>query len=302
MNPALSTNRSYTSQFDASLGQIQLFLEKILAPQEPQILWSAMRHGVLNGGKRIRSVLLIETTLACGGTIETALPTACALELIHCYSLIHDDLPCMDNDDLRRGLPTVHKAYSEAMAVLAGDALLAMAFGLIPEHTQGVPDKTLLCVITELSQAASVRGLVNGQVEDINAAQAQPDEALLYRIHSGKTGALFRFSTRAGAMLANQSEQTVTLLGEFGEKLGLAFQIVDDLLDIRASGDILGKTPGKDVEQGKMTFPLVFGVAGTEKVLYSQIIELNGILEMLSETIQTENLQFLVKFVEERAF
>jgi geranylgeranyl pyrophosphate synthase len=294
------TQTPYKVRFEKHLQAIQTFLEEILVVQEPEPLWQAMRHGVLNGGKRIRPVLLTETCLANGGTFENALGTAGALELIHCYSLIHDDLPCMDNDDLRRGQPTVHKAFSEDLAVLAGDALVGMAFGLIVDKTHGVPDKTLLRVISELSLAASVRGLVNGQVDDTLSAQAQPSEALLYRIHKGKTAALFRFSTWAGGMLAGQSQEVVDLLGQYGEHLGIAFQIVDDLLDVESSSETLGKTPGKDAAQGKITFPAVYGIEGSRKVLKEYIVQLNGILDRLAPHMETQNLRYLVQFVEER--
>lgn len=294
------THLSYKTRFEAHLAAIQGFLEQILEPREPYPLWAAMRHGVLNGGKRIRPVLLLESCLACSGTMENALATAGALELIHCYSLIHDDLPCMDNDDLRRGLPTVHKAFSEEMAVLAGDALVAMAFGLIPDKTRGVDERLLLQVISELSQAASVNGLVNGQVDDMLSANARPEEPLLYRIHQGKTGALFRFAARAGAILAGQTQPVLELMEDYGETLGVAFQIVDDLLDVQSSSQVLGKTVGKDRQQGKITFPLVYGIAQSERILQERIERLNGILDELPEAVQTENLRFLVTFMEKR--
>lgn len=294
------TSTPYTTRFHTHLEAVRRFLEETLEPREPQALWAAMRHGVLNGGKRIRPVLLLETCLACGGAVENALPTAGALELIHCYSLIHDDLPCMDDDDLRRGQPTVHRAFSEALAVLAGDALAGMAFGLIADHTQGVPDRTLLRVISELSRSASVEGLVNGQVDDILSVNMAPDATMLHRIHSGKTGALFRFSARAGAWLAGQPLNVVESMGQYGNLLGLAFQIVDDLLDVQSSGLELGKTPGKDQAQGKMTFPAVYGIQGAQQMLDSYIKQLDGVLDGLPASIQTDNLRYLVRFVQER--
>lgn len=295
-----TSQQTYQSRFAPHLDAVQTFLEALLTLKEPDTLWAAMRHGVLNGGKRIRPVLLLETCMACGGDLNQALPTAAALELIHCFSLIHDDLPCIDNDDLRRGRPTVHKAFSEDIAVLAGDALLGMAFGLIPDHTQDIPPEVLLQVISELSHVSSVGGLVNGQVDDLIFSQAEPDETRLYRIHRGKTGALFRFSTRAGAILAGQPPSIQDQLGQFGESLGIAFQIVDDLLDIHASYEVLGKTPGKDQVQGKITFPAVFGIGGSKAILKSSIQQLYTILENLPPGIHTNNLQFLVHFIEER--
>lgn len=291
---------SYKTRFQSHLAAIQQMLETLLASREPEALWAAMRHGVLNGGKRIRPVLLLETCTACGGTIENALATACALELIHCYSLIHDDLPCMDNDDLRRGLPTVHKAFSEDLAVLAGDALVGMAFGVLADKTQEVSDRTVLQVISRLSRAASVEGLVNGQVDDILAMNTPPTEAMLTRIHSGKTAALFRFSTWAGSTLAGKPQPVVELLAEYGETLGLCFQIVDDLLDVTASSETLGKTPGKDSAQGKITFPAVFGIEGSQARLATYVERLNRILDDLEPDVATDNLRYLVAFVEKR--
>jgi geranylgeranyl diphosphate synthase, type II len=178
--------------------------------------------------------------------------------------------------------------------------LVGMAFGLIPDKTEDVPDKTLLRVISALSQASSIKGLVNGQVDDILSVNAEPNELLLHRIHAGKTGALFRFTTQAGGMLAGKPDWVVDLLGRYGETLGMAFQVVDDLLDIRASGDVLGKTPGKDQIQGKITFPAVYGVEGSEQMLADYVRQLHEILDELSPVMETENLRFLVQFVQER--
>ncbi len=297
-----TTLKPYDVRFSGHLTAITRFLEEILAPQEPEILWQAMRHGVLAGGKRIRPVLLIETCLASGGQLQQALATAAALELIHCYSLIHDDLPCMDNDDMRRGIPTVHKAFSEDMAILAGDALLAMAFGLIVDRTYGVPEGILLKVISRLSAVASVKGLVNGQVDDILFSHNEPNEAILRRIHSGKTGALFSFSTWAGAMLSGSSDRALALFEDFGMTLGMAFQIGDDLLDIQSSSAVLGKTAGKDREQGKMTFPAVYGIETSQRILKDHIDRLYAILDELKPDVKTDNLSYLVRFMEERQF
>lgn len=233
-------------------------------------LWEAMRYGTLDGGKRIRSVLAIEACKACGGDLEHILPTVCAIELIHAQSLIHDDLPCMDDDDLRRGKPSVHKAFGESTAVLAGDALIALAFGLISKETplnDVITPQRLLEVIGDFSDVTSVRGLVNGQYVDI-LYEGKPFTAeILEYIHTYKTGALFRFSLRAGAKLAGASESVVERFTSLGQKLGLAFQIVDDLLDIGSTSEALGKTAGKDELQEKATYPAFYGVdASREKV------------------------------------
>ncbi len=296
----IETRQTYQSRFETHLQAIESYLETCLAPQEPQVLWDAMRHGVLSGGKRIRPVLLLETCRASGGDLEKALPTACALELIHCFSLIHDDLPCIDNDDMRRGRLTVHKAFSEDMAVLAGDALYGLAFAQITDFAPQLSDRAKLRLLSALAWASSVKGLVNGQVDDIQFAHAAPDEQLLYRIHHGKTGALFRFSTWAGGLIAGQPEPILTRLSRYGDLLGLAFQIVDDLLDVQASADVLGKTPGKDQAQGKMTFPAVFGVAETERILKDRIAALHALLDELDGDLETEQLLYLVGFVEKR--
>jgi len=297
-----SLTQTYAQRFAPHLAAAEGFLNQLLPSQDPKVLWDAMRHGVLSGGKRIRAVMVLETCLACGGTQQQALGAAAALELIHCYSLIHDDLPCIDNDDLRRGKPTVHKAFGEDMAVLAGDALLAMAFFVLTDHTQDVPDKTLLNVVSHLSRSASVFGLVNGQVDDIQYANHPPSEALLKQIHQGKTGALFRFATWSGATLAGQPAPVADALSQFGQLLGVAFQIVDDLLDVNAEAATLGKTPGKDATQGKMTYPAVYGIEGSQKQLQQTLESLDAILNRLPADIDRDGLRFLVQFVKEREF
>lgn len=239
-------------------------------PPEVRILWEAARYAVLNGGKRIRPLLLIHSCLACGGTQEMALPVACAMELVHAQSLIHDDLPCMDDDDLRRGKPTVHKAFGESTAVLVGDALLAMSFGLMTQSAsmQQVSPENVLSLIAEFSQVASMHGLVNGQYADIVYENKPSTPEAVEYIHRFKTAAMFRFAMRSGAVLAGAPEQTVAGFTQAGEQLGLAFQIVDDILDIEASSDTLGKTVGKDLAQNKTTYPAVFGVeASREKAV-----------------------------------
>ncbi len=298
----ITTQSSYETRFQGHLEATESFLEALLPLRDPQPLWGAMRHGVLQKAKRIRPVLLIETCLSCGGSLESALPTACALELIHCYSLIHDDLPCMDNDDLRRGVPTVHRAFSEDMAVLAGDALLAMAFGVIPAHNKTVSPVVLLQVLQNLSQAASIPGLVSGQADDILCSQSPPSEETLYRIHEGKTAALFAFATEAGALLAGREDNTVTQLKAFGHALGLAFQMVDDLLDVKTQASVLGKTPGKDQAQGKITFPAVFGLSETERILEAACEDMNAVLKHLPQDCQTEGLLFLIQYIKTRMF
>lgn len=304
MNQAATKNTDpYTLRFQETLATIEATLDSILTPQapnKPEVLWNAMRHGVLNGGKRIRPILVLETCKAFGGSPHTALPAACALELMHCYSLIHDDLPCMDNDDFRRGKPTVHKAFSEDIAVLAGDALNAMAFGVMAQLQSGVSPETQVQLVALFSYVASTGGVVSGQVDDIQFANTLPTAEILHRIHHGKTGALFTFATQAGAMLANASQYDVNLMKTFGEQLGLAFQIADDLLDIESSTEALGKSIGKDEAQGKITFPAVYGIEKSKEILTLTLEKAHAVLQDLPLDGEPDTLKFIVDFVGRR--
>jgi geranylgeranyl diphosphate synthase type II len=246
---------------------------------EPAVIHQAMRYSLFAGGKRIRPLLCIaagETVSDAPQGIENA---ACALELIHTYSLIHDDLPALDNDDLRRGRPTCHKAFGEAMAILAGDALLTLAFEIL----SALPNtdscrKTRL--VGELARAAgSVDGMIAGQVFDLEGERRPPTAALLERIHRAKTGALLRASVRLGAIYAGADERQLQWLTDYGEHIGLAFQIIDDILDIEQSSEELGKTAGKDVQQHKITFPLVYGLERSKQMAESERAAAHAALE-----------------------
>lgn len=234
------------------------------AATRPATLHAAMRYSVFAGGKRLRPVLCLAAAEACGGTIAVAMPPACAIECIHTYSLVHDDLPCMDDDDLRRGRPTTHKVFGEGVAVLTGDALLTLAFGLLartkPSKRYSVAD-----YLRELSQAAGSFHLIGGQVADVEAENQKVGPAGLEFIHLGKTAAMISVSLRLGAMTANASASNCRSLGKFGTHLGLAFQIVDDILDITQTSERLGKSAGKDVAAGKATYPSVFGLEKSRK-------------------------------------
>jgi len=221
----------------------------------------AMRYAVQGGGKRLRSILTLATCEACGGTARVALEAACALELIHTYSLIHDDLPAMDDDDLRRGRPTVHRAFGEGVAVLAGDALQTLAFEILATRPPGpgAAARRLESVAT-LARCAGVGGLVGGQMADLEAALAPCDGEQLDWIHRHKTGALFAASVEIGAIHAGADSARRSALVRYGRCLGLAFQITDDVLDCTADAATLGKTPGKDAQAGKATYPALFGV------------------------------------------
>jgi len=220
----------------------------------------AMRHAVLGGGKRLRPILLLASFECCGGRGDLALEPACAVELIHTYSLVHDDLPVMDDDDFRRGRPTVHKAFGEAQAVLAGDALLTLAFELLGRRPAGdaaAPRRSE--AVTVAAAAAGLGGMIGGQIADLEAERSEVGTDMLRWIHQHKTAALFSASCRIGAIHAEASAERRDALATYGRHLGLAFQIVDDLLDGTATRERLGKTPGKDLRSGKATYPALLG-------------------------------------------
>ena len=229
------------------------------AGEKPATLHRAMRYSLFAGGKRMRPVLCLAAAEACGGKTAGALPSACAIELVHTYSLIHDDLPCMDDDDLRRGKPTSHKKFGEGVAVLAGDALLTAAFGILAE-TRPTARYPAANFVRELASAAGSRFLIAGQVADLEAEGKKISRQQLRFIHAGKTSAMISVSLRLGAMSANASAAEVLALGEFGKSLGLAFQVIDDILDVTQSSEKLGKSAGKDEKAGKSTYPAVMGL------------------------------------------
>lgn len=239
-------------------------LATVLPPDEtpPTSVHRAMRYSVMAGGKRLRPILVIAGAEAVGGTAETVMPTACALELIHTYSLIHDDLPAMDDDDYRRGRLTNHKVFGEAVAILAGDALLTYAFGLIAENAARVATSAAVVrdVIIEVVDAAGTRGMVGGQVVDIESEGKTVTAETLEYIHMHKTAALIRASLRVGARLAGAGAEPLAVIGDAGGSLGLAFQIVDDILDVEGTLAELGKTAGSDERKGKATYPAVHGI------------------------------------------
>lgn len=221
----------------------------------PHTIHRAMRYSLFAGGKRVRPVLCMAAFEAIGSDCEGIEDAACTLEMIHTYSLIHDDLPALDNDDLRRGRPTNHKVFGEAMAILAGDSLLTLAFEVLGRLPHGG------VLVAELASASgTVGGMIGGQVHDIEGERQTPTAELLEQIHRAKTGALLRCSLRMGAIYAAASPLQLAALTAYGEHVGLAFQIVDDILDIEASPEELGKTPGKDQAQAKITFPAVYGL------------------------------------------
>ena len=239
-------------------------LAAVLPPDEtpPASVHRAMRYSVMAGGKRLRPILVIGGAEAVGGRAEAVMPAACALELIHTYSLIHDDLPAMDDDDYRRGRLTNHKVFGDAIAILAGDALLTYAFGLIAENAARVATDAAVVrdVIVEVADAAGTRGMVGGQVVDIESEGKTVTAETLEYIHRHKTAALIRASLRVGAMLAGARADVLAIIGDAGGSLGLAFQIVDDILDVEGTLAELGKTAGSDERKGKATYPAVHGI------------------------------------------
>jgi len=229
----------------------------------PYSLHKSMRYSTFAGGKRIRPVLLLAAVEAVGGDVSAALPAACAMEMIHTYSLIHDDLPSMDNDDYRRGIPTNHKVFGDAVAILAGDALLTQAFVLLsaPSFAATVSPERILAVIYELATAAGSRGMVGGQIVDMESeGKPELDLPTVQFIHTHKTGALIKASVKCGALLGEADENQMTALIRYGEAIGLAFQIYDDILDIEGTTEEIGKDAGSDQARGKATYPAVIGI------------------------------------------
>jgi geranylgeranyl diphosphate synthase type II len=229
----------------------------------PARLRTAIRHSLLAPGKRLRPMLVLMAAGACGCPDGRAMPAACAVEMVHTYSLIHDDLPAMDDDDMRRGRPACHAAFDEATAILAGDALLARAFEILATDVQ-LPAVAARCC-AELGQAAGASKLVGGQADDLAAEFTSADVAELERIHRRKTGAMFRVSLRLGGIVAEADDATLSALDSYGQYLGLAFQIVDDLLDVRGDAAAMGKRVAKDSHHGKLTFPRLLGEAASRQ-------------------------------------
>ncbi|MEO3389094.1 polyprenyl synthetase family protein [Mesorhizobium sp. CAU 1741] len=257
--------------FETALAQralaVETMLDRLLGSalsdgeiNRPPELLAAIRHGVLNGGKRLRPFLLMESAALFDADGEAALRVAAALECVHCYSLIHDDLPAMDDDDLRRGQPTVHRAFNEATAILAGDSLLTYAFDIIADEATELAAQTRAELVLRLARASGIGGMAGGQALDLAAARARPDEAGIVTLQAMKTGALIRFACEAGAMIGSASRTERDILAEFGSAIGLAFQLADDLLDATSNATVLGKAAGKDKEAGKATLVDMHGV------------------------------------------
>jgi geranylgeranyl diphosphate synthase type II len=261
-----SASADFTKYLTTMAGRVDKALHRFLPAEKiaPQTIHKAMRYSVFAGGKRLRPILCIAAAEACGGDAERAMPAACAVEVLHTYSLVHDDLPCMDDDDLRRGRPTCHKVFGDGMAVLCGDALLTEAFYILAE-TQATPRYRSDVFIKELALTSGSRHLIGGQVMDLEGEGKSLNKAQLVLIHKAKTAALLTTSLRLGAMAVNATPAKLAALTTFGQALGLAFQIIDDILDVTQSTEVLGKTAGKDANVDKATYPAIVGLEKSRK-------------------------------------
>jgi len=279
---------------------VETALERVLPPEAapPTRIHQAMRYSVLAPGKRLRPILVVAGAEAVGGRAEAVLDTACALELIHAYSLIHDDLPAMDDDDYRRGRLTNHKVFGEAVAILAGDALLTLAFRLVASNAARIAPGVVGLVVAEVADAAGTDGMVGGQVVDIESEGKVISGEMLDYIHLHKTAALIRVALRVGAVLAGGREEVVDAISRAGEALGLAFQIVDDILDVEGNLAELGKTAGSDERKQKATYPSLHGLPASKARARDLIEETKRLLLPLGPA--AEPIRALADFVLER--
>jgi geranylgeranyl diphosphate synthase type II len=275
-------------------------LERLLPPADayPSSIHQAMRHSVFAGGKRLRPILCMEATqMICGCIPEGVEELGAALEMLHTYSLIHDDLPALDNDDLRRGRPTCHKVFGEATAILAGDALQTYAYEVLAK-LRCVADRRV-AIIAEIARATgTIDGMIGGQVMDLEAEHTRPDAATLEYIHRSKTGALLTASVVTGGMYAGADESQLSSLRTFGENIGLAFQIIDDVLDVTQTSEQLGKTAGKDSATEKATYPALFGIDPSLKIADQLVGRADSALDPFGE--QARTMRELAKFLVER--
>jgi farnesyl diphosphate synthase len=286
---------------------MEVELDAILTPTSlageiarPPHLLAAMRHGVLNGGKRLRPFLVLESAALFGVRQDAAIRLAAALECVHCYSLVHDDLPAMDDDDLRRGQPTVHRAFDEATAILAGDALLTLAFDVIADPATELPADTKVAIFLALSRAAGIGGMAGGQALDLAAERDAPDEEGIIRLQAMKTGALIRFACEAGAIAGRASCTDRERVAEFGSAVGLAFQLADDLLDLTSDAKTMGKATGKDRDAGKATLVSLHGEDWARQQLRGLVSQAEDLLAPYGESANL--LRNAARFVAERNY
>ena len=274
-------------------------LERLLPAEcvQPSSIHQAMRYSVFAGGKRIRPILCLEAARIFGGDTEHALYPGCAIEFIHTYSLIHDDLPALDNDDLRRGKPTSHKKFGEAMAILAGDGLLTLAFETIAA-APAVAERRVAMASEIATAAGTVNGMVGGQVADVESEGKKIGPEMLEYIHRSKTAALIRASVTSGALCAGAAEEDVARMRRFGEAIGWAFQVTDDILDVEESSASLGKTAGKDIAQQKATYPAVFGLAQSHEI--AEKLSAKAVAELQVYRDRAERLRAIAEYLVQR--
>lgn len=278
--------------------EVNAWMDCLLPSEDvpPQELHRAMRYSIFAGGKRLRPTLVLAAGEAFGAETDDLMPAACAIEMIHTYSLIHDDLPAMDNDDLRRGRPTCHKAFGEAMAILAGDALLTQAFRVLASDSAARDPQRQVRVIREIATAAgTVDALIGGQVADIASEGKQVDDATLEYIHRSKTGAMIRAAVVAGGIIAGANEEQIDSLRRYAERIGLAFQIADDILDVTSTSEQLGKTPGKDQAARKATYPALHGIKASEARARQLVDEAVAVVSRLG--VETGALEEIARFI-----
>lgn len=278
-------------------------LDEFIPIEYPEDIFKSMKYTVTLPGKRLRPVLCLETCRMLGGDIEKAIPTACAIEMLHAQTLIHDDLPCMDNDDYRRGKLTNHKVFGEAIAVLAGDALLTYAPQIITKYSKDLTPSTLIRVLNEYFQYAGARGVIAGQVVDIESENIElPDEKkaeILHYLHIHKTSDLFQLAIRTGAIIANADDEKIQAVTEFAKTFGLAFQIADDILDEISTFEQMGKTLGKDKEEGKLTYVSLYGIDESKCKLACLFEKCHDIMN--KQDINSEIIKDMIKKISERA-
>lgn len=278
-------------------------LDEFIPIEYPEDIFKSMKYTVTLPGKRLRPVLCLETCRMLGGDIEKAIPTACAIEMLHAQTLIHDDLPCMDNDDYRRGKLTNHKVFGEAIAVLAGDALLTYAPQIITKYSKDLTPSTLIRVLNEYFQYAGARGVIAGQVVDIESENIElPDEKkaeILHYLHIHKTSDLFQLAMRTGAIIANADDEKIQAVTEFAKTFGLAFQIADDILDEISTFEQMGKTLGKDKKEGKLTYVSLYGIDESKCKLACLFEKCHDIMN--KQDINSEIIKDMIKKISERA-
>ena len=297
-----ASSETFEARLTAAAREVEAVLDTLLSSSvlngeiaRPERLRSAVHYASLNGGKRLRPFLVIEAASLLGGDRDAALRVGAALECVHCYSLVHDDLPAMDDDDLRRGKPTVHIAYDEATAILTGDSLLTYAFDIIAAPETKLPDAAKVALTLALARAAGIGGMAGGQALDLAAEKQAPDEQGIVTLQAMKTGALIRFACEAGAIIAGASPEDRTRLRQFGERIGLAFQLADDILDLTSDAATMGKATGKDAGRSKGTLVALHGMAWAEAKLAEHVREAEALLSPYAGrgTVLTEAARFI---------